>query len=177
MIRLSLAAKRSSVRTRLAPYYKTPAKRYEICSNMQYVAPNTVGNAHALPTRSHIRRSLRATILIAVTILLSGCYMPEDSSAAQWKSGIATWYGPGFYGNTTACGQYYSTRSWGVASNNYQCGTKLTIKRRNRVVNVTVIDTGNFNHSFDLSSRVAKALCHCNRPYTMNVNYRKGWTQ
>lgn len=51
MIKLSLAVKRSSVRTRLTPLHKTTAKHY------------------------------KTIIVLAASFLCAGCYLPEDSTA------------------------------------------------------------------------------------------------
>lgn len=95
----------------------------------------------------------------------------------------ATWYGPGFYGNRTACGLQYSIRHRGVAvpsggRYHLRCGTKLTICRyRHRFCRkVRVTDTGSFrDHRFDLSARIAMDLCKCWKPYTMKVWWHRGW--
>lgn len=93
----------------------------------------------------------------------------------------ATWYGPGFYGNGTACGYHYTIRHRGVAvpsAGKYwlPCNTKLTICRRGKCVRVRITDTGGFrDHRFDLSARTAMDLCRCWAPYTMSVKWKKGW--
>ena len=101
----------------------------------------------------------------------------------HWRRARATWYGPGFYGNTTACGQRYTIRTRGVAvpsggRYHLRCGHRLTICYRSprRCVRVRVIDTGSFrSHRFDLSARTAMDLCRCWRPYTMRVRWQHGW--
>src|SRR5207237_10257451 len=55
---------------------------------------------------------------------------------------LASWYGPGFYGNRTACGQTYTPEILGVAHLSLPCGTKLTLTYGSRSVAVTVIDRG-----------------------------------
>lgn len=40
----------------------------------------------------------------------------------------ASWYGPGLYGNRTACGQTLSPSTRGVANKSLPCGTKLSIR-------------------------------------------------
>ena len=40
----------------------------------------------------------------------------------------ATWYGPGFFGNETACGQTLTRRTVGVAHKTLPCGTKVVIR-------------------------------------------------
>lgn len=72
----------------------------------------------------------------------------------------ASWYGPGFYGNRTACGQTLTTSTVGVANKTLPCGTKLTLRYRGRSVNVKVIDRGPYhgNREFDLTKRTKDKL-------------------
>src|SRR5687767_3709806 len=73
---------------------------------------------------------------------------------------IASWYGPGFYGNRTACGQLYTAQIVGVAHKTLPCGTMLELEFRGRVVTVPVIDRGPFiaGRTLDLSNATRAAL-------------------
>lgn len=73
---------------------------------------------------------------------------------------IASWYGPGFYGNRTACGQLYTPEISGVAHKTLPCGTLLQLEFRGRVVTVPVIDRGPFiaGRTLDLSNATRAAL-------------------
>jgi rare lipoprotein A (peptidoglycan hydrolase) len=73
---------------------------------------------------------------------------------------IASWYGPGFYGNRTACGQLYTPQISGVAHKTLPCGTMLELEFRGRVVTVPVIDRGPFiaGRTLDLSNATRAAL-------------------
>ena len=72
----------------------------------------------------------------------------------------ATWYGPGLYGNRTACGQTLRRSTLGVAHKTLPCGTPVTFYHRGRFVTVSVIDRGPFRRGveWDLTSAAAKAL-------------------
>jgi peptidoglycan hydrolase-like protein with peptidoglycan-binding domain len=72
----------------------------------------------------------------------------------------ATWYGPGLYGNRTACGQTLRRSTLGVAHRTLPCGTPVTFYHRGRFVTVSVIDRGPFRRGveWDLTSAAAKAL-------------------
>jgi peptidoglycan lytic transglycosylase len=74
---------------------------------------------------------------------------------------LATWFGPGFYGQTTACGQLLTPATVGVANRTLRCGTLVRMSyRRHRLV-VPVIDRGPYAHngaSFDLTAGAAQAL-------------------
>lgn len=59
-----------------------------------------------------------------------------------YRAGHASWYGPGFYGNRTACGQVLGAGTLGVAHKWLPCGTKVTFRYGGRSVTVPVIDRG-----------------------------------
>jgi rare lipoprotein A len=73
---------------------------------------------------------------------------------------LASWYGPGFYGNRTACGQIYTPQIAGVAHRTLPCGTVLTLEYGGRSVTVTVIDRGPYiaGRTLDLSNATRLAL-------------------
>jgi hypothetical protein len=73
---------------------------------------------------------------------------------------LASWYGPGLYGNRTACGQLYTTSIQGVAHRTLPCGTQVTLAYAGNVVTVPVIDRGPFiaGREFDLSNATRIAL-------------------
>jgi hypothetical protein len=75
-------------------------------------------------------------------------------------AGMASWYGPGFYGNRTASGVVYSPSHWGVAHKSLPFGTMLEINYGGKKVRAPVTDRGPFvgNRVLDLSNAVAKAL-------------------
>ncbi|HYP22068.1 MAG TPA: septal ring lytic transglycosylase RlpA family protein, partial [Actinomycetota bacterium] len=71
----------------------------------------------------------------------------------------ATWYGPGFYGNTTACGRTLGYSTLGVAHRTLPCGTKVAIMYRGRTLMVEVIDRGPYARSnWDLTRETAERL-------------------
>jgi peptidoglycan hydrolase-like protein with peptidoglycan-binding domain len=72
----------------------------------------------------------------------------------------ATWYGPGLYGNRTACGARLRRSTLGVAHRTLPCGTPVTFYHRGRFVTVPVIDRGPFARGveWDLTAATAKAL-------------------
>jgi rare lipoprotein A len=72
----------------------------------------------------------------------------------------ASWYGPGFYGNQTACGQVLTPGMLGVANNSLPCGTKVTLRYHGRSVTVPVIDRGPFagGREYDLTEATKQRL-------------------
>lgn len=82
------------------------------------------------------------------------------TSALAGGTIIASWYGPGFFGNRTACGQLYTPEIIGVAHKTLPCGTMLELEFRGRVVTAPVIDRGPFipGRTLDLSNATRAAL-------------------
>lgn len=76
----------------------------------------------------------------------------------QWAG--ATWYGPGLYGNQTACGQILRPGTLGVAHRNLPCGTAVKFVHRGRQIVTRVIDRGPFSagNQWDLTNGVRQAL-------------------
>ena len=72
----------------------------------------------------------------------------------------ATWYGPGLYGNRTACGSRLRRGTLGVAHKSLPCGTPVTFYRGGRFITVPVIDRGPFRHgvAWDLTAAAARKL-------------------
>ena len=86
----------------------------------------------------------------------------SDSSGkvTVYRRAVASWYGPGLYGNRTACGQTLTPSTLGVAHKTMPCGTKLTLRHGNNTVRVKVIDRGPFaaGREFDLTSATRNRL-------------------
>ncbi len=77
-----------------------------------------------------------------------------------YRPAAASWYGPGLYGNTMACGGALTPSTLGVAHKSMPCGTKLTLRYGGRSVQVRVVDRGPFagNREFDLTSATKQRL-------------------
>ena len=72
---------------------------------------------------------------------------------------LATWYGPGFFGNRTACGSTLKPTTWGIAHRTLPCGTLVTLNHHGRRVSVKVIDRGPYSGAtIDLTSRTKEFL-------------------
>ncbi|HYI45968.1 MAG TPA: septal ring lytic transglycosylase RlpA family protein [Actinomycetota bacterium] len=72
----------------------------------------------------------------------------------------ATWYGPGFWGQRTACGERLQKGTLGVAHRTLPCGTKVSLLYRGRTITVPVIDRGPYGHHYDwdLTQETAERL-------------------
>ena len=84
-----------------------------------------------------------------------------------------SWYGPGLYGNGTACGHTYTKTILGVAHRSLPCGTKVTFRNptNGKTITVPVIDRGPYvaGRIWDLSRAACVALDHC---YTGPIEWR-----
>jgi rare lipoprotein A (peptidoglycan hydrolase) len=77
------------------------------------------------------------------------------------KAALATWFGPGFYGQKTACGQTLTPAVVGVANRTLPCGTLVKFSYKGHTATVPVIDRGPYAHNgaqWDLTSGAASAL-------------------
>ena len=77
-----------------------------------------------------------------------------------YRRALASWYGPGLYGGSLACGGRLSPGTLGVAHKSLPCGTKVTLHHRGRTVRVRVIDRGPYvgAREFDLTSATRQRL-------------------
>jgi rare lipoprotein A len=77
-----------------------------------------------------------------------------------YRRALASWYGPGLFGNKLGCGGTLSAGSLGVANKSLPCGTKVTFRHRGRVVRVPVIDRGPYvgGREYDLTAATARKL-------------------
>lgn len=84
----------------------------------------------------------------------------SGGQVTAYRYALASWYGPGFYGNRTACGQTLTSSTRGVAHKSLPCGTKLSIRYGSREVHVQVIDRGPYvgNREFDLTAATRNDL-------------------
>jgi hypothetical protein len=95
-------------------------------------------------------------------LAVDGVVGPETRPrlVALMRSAKATWYGPGLYGNRTACGKRLRPRTLGVAHKSLPCGTPVTFYRSGHFVTVPVIDRGPFRRgvAWDLTAAAARSI-------------------
>jgi rare lipoprotein A len=77
-----------------------------------------------------------------------------------YRYAYASWYGPGLYGNRLGCGGTLVPGTLGVAHKTLPCGTKVTLRRGNRSIRVSVIDRGPYvgGREYDLTAATAQRL-------------------
>ena len=81
-----------------------------------------------------------------------------DLAVTVHRPAKATWYGPGLYGNRTACGQRMTRRLLGVAHKRLRCGTQVAVLYKGRRITVPVVDRGPFRRGtrWDLTAATAE---------------------
>jgi len=102
----------------------------------------------------------------AVRALVAGVQAQAADAAALttsvtvFRPARATWFGPGFYGKHTACGQVMTHALIGVAHRTLPCGTPVALFYGGKTITVPVIDRGPFANGarYDLTSAVAQSL-------------------
>lgn len=84
----------------------------------------------------------------------------RSTSSSGWRSAKASWYGPGFYGNTMAGGGTLTPDSMVVAHRTLAFGTKIQFQYNGRTCTAVVQDRGPHiaGREFDLGPGTAKAL-------------------
>ena len=84
----------------------------------------------------------------------------EDLAFSPFRSAGASWYGPGLWGNKTACGQTLRPDTLGVAHRNLPCGTAVKFVYRGRALITRVIDRGPYakGRAWDLTAAASEAL-------------------
>jgi hypothetical protein len=77
-----------------------------------------------------------------------------------FRAALASWYGPGLYGNTLGCGGTLTPGTVGVAHKTLPCGTDLVLRNGDRVVRAEVIDRGPYvgMREFDLTAATKQRL-------------------
>lgn len=77
-----------------------------------------------------------------------------------YREDHASYYGPGFFGNTTACGQVLREDTVGVAHKRLRCGTRVRFHYRGRTRVIEVIDRGPYieGRRWDLTEAARKRL-------------------
>jgi hypothetical protein len=86
---------------------------------------------------------------------------PEgEYTFGAWRYGGASWYGPGLWGNKTACGQTLRPGTLGVAHKKLPCGTTVKFVYHGRSVVTQVIDRGPYvqGRAWDLTKAASDAL-------------------
>jgi rare lipoprotein A len=107
-----------------------------------------------------LRKRLRTAMSARARVRLNSGETRVVGRLNVYRRALASWYGPGLFGNKLGCGGTLQVGSLGVANKSLPCGTKVTIRHRGRVVRVRVIDRGPYvgGREYDLTAATARKL-------------------
>jgi rare lipoprotein A len=102
---------------------------------------------------------LRLSKLLWILLLFSA-FLALGNDRAEAKTGLASWYGPGFEGLPTASGEPYDPYGYTAAHKTLPLGTDIAVSYGGRSVEVTVNDRGPYVgvRELDLSQGAAEYL-------------------
>ena len=85
---------------------------------------------------------------------------PSQGGGGTTRSRVVTWYGPGWYGRRTACGNTLTSKLMGVAHKTLPCGTVVRFSFRGHNVTTRVVDRGPYaaGVDYDLTWAAARKL-------------------
>jgi rare lipoprotein A (peptidoglycan hydrolase) len=156
---------------RIAAEQEEQIRREAVATSRRRAAEaREAGEAHRLVDRPD-RVALWAFLMaLAITIAAAassqassggiGATSPEDGGGTEMDRALATWYGPGLWGNETACGQTLRRKTVGVAHRKLPCGTEVTIAYKGETLTTEVIDRGPFGNdaTWDLTKAAAEKI-------------------
>ena len=93
-------------------------------------------------------------------LLLVGAFLALGNDRAEARTGLASWYGPGFEGLPTASGEPFDPYGYTAAHKTLPLGTDLVVSYAGRSVQVTVNDRGPYvgRRELDLSQGAAEYI-------------------
>jgi rare lipoprotein A len=143
---------------------------------VSYLPDPALRSASALETESVFREPTATSAAPTRPSVDQPAATPGSIDLNPWRlDGNVSWYGPGFYGNRTACGVAYTQAVVGVAHRSLPCGTRIAFRNpaNGRVVVARVIDRGPYvaGRHWDLSAGLCRALGHC---YTGSLYWKYG---
>jgi rare lipoprotein A len=107
-----------------------------------------------------LRKRLRTAMSARARVRLNSGETRVVGRLNVYRRALASWYGPGLFGNKLGCGGTLKTGSLGVANKSLPCGTKVTFRHNGRVLRVPVIDRGPYvgAREYDLTAATARKL-------------------
>ena len=111
--------------------------------------------------QKYFKGALGAALALSLALSFS---LPtiQASEPANVLSGVASWYGPGFHGRTTANGERYNMHDMTAAHKSLKFGTKVKVTNQTngKSVVVRINDRGPYigGRIIDLSKSAAQAI-------------------
>jgi rare lipoprotein A len=142
-------------------------QRYEAVLGTWIAAASTHANRRGV-FLAHWRTNLPGRITVRAVVLSASSTHAQSAQVVSstptqvtvYRPAISTYFGPGFYGQQTACGQTLSTLLVGVANRTLPCGTLVEVSYGGHSLTVPVIDRGPYANGadWDLTEGAATAL-------------------
>jgi rare lipoprotein A len=109
---------------------------------------------------NHIGRFAFRAVLPGPGHAAAGAALGPTVIVTVYRPALATLYGPGFYGQRTACGEVLRRNTLGVANRTLPCGMRVAIYYRGTMIVVAVIDRGPYANGadWDLTMATARVL-------------------
>ena len=108
----------------------------------------------------HIGRFTLRAVPGGAAVADAGQSSAPTAQLTVYRAATASWFGPGFYGKRTACGETMSPTLLGVAHRSLPCGTLVDVSYAGHSLTVPVVDRGPYRSgvSWDLTTATASAL-------------------
>lgn len=140
-------------------------QRYRPASRSWVNAAGTQVKAHGA-FKARWVTNLSGRVLIRALVTAPGAARVASSESSPparitiYRPSLATYFGAGFYGKRTACGQLLTPFTLGVANRTLPCGTLVDVSYGGRHMTVPVIDRGPYANgaNWDLTEATAQAL-------------------
>ena len=127
----------------------------------------------AEPTPAPVRRAQPVARAESIVKTSAGGAGGTTISGGWHHDNDISWFGPGLYGNGTACGKTLTKTLVGVAHRTLPCGTKVTFRYKGVTLTVPVVDRGPFvaGRTWDLTHGACAILRHC---FTGSIDWKLG---
>ena len=155
-----LEGRRATIRGILRPAVRgrSAVVKWRVRGTWRRLASVRVGDGR-FKVRAKANRYGRRPVKVVFSGDRLNSYGRDRTRLRVHRPSLATWYGPGFFGRRTACGQTYRRDLLGVAHRTLRCGTKVSVLYRGRSVEVPVVDRGPYGSaSWDLTEETAHRL-------------------
>jgi len=110
-----------------------------------------------------VKRRSVDTATVRVRFAGDGTAKPSQRRVGRlnvYRPALASWYGPGLFGNKLGCGGTLNAGTVGVAHKSLPCGTRVVLRKGSRIVRTRVIDRGPYvgAREFDLTQATKQRL-------------------
>jgi hypothetical protein len=124
------------------------------------IARTRVHSTERFDVRWRADRSGRISLRVVVARRVGAAAEAPVANVNVYRPAMATYYGPGLYGNKTFCGQVLTPELVGIAHRRLPCGTMVAVLYDRREIIVPVVDRGPFHagYDWDLTQGTADAL-------------------